>query len=144
MNHVSHKRGRSFVFLFQSQKVIWYLIRTMSLNCLQVNWMMNRSANVDVEFCESGYLFAFKQKMSWSINLYWKFLCKNGVISSIFNWNVWTTTSIYERSEWTSILQFCLEPNYFQEVLKRFVALGKAISYIEIWNAINFLALPTR
>ena len=24
--------------------------------------MMNRSANVDVEFCESGYLFAFKQK----------------------------------------------------------------------------------
>ena len=50
MNHVSHKRGRSFVFLFQSQNVIWYLIRTMSLNCLQVNWMMNRLANVDVEF----------------------------------------------------------------------------------------------
>ena len=82
MNHVSHERGRFFVFLFQSQKVIWYLIRTMSLNCLQVNWMMNRLANV--EFVNQDIYSHSSKKMSWSINLYWKFVCKNGVISSIF------------------------------------------------------------
>lgn len=96
MNHVSHKRGRSFVFLFQSQNVIWYLIRTMSLNCLQVNWMMNRLANVDVEFVNQDIYSHSSKKCPDPLICIENSYAKMAWFQ-VFS-NVWTTTSVYVRT----------------------------------------------